>query len=130
VDAAEGDEREACGPLRSLGRGTRRQCLLLRRPIARAPTFNFEQGAAPSSIFSDQKRGKREADTEAVDQLLVFNTTESAWSELESEGAPPCARYKHGACLVPERRGAARMLIFGGQDEEGVALNDQHVLNL
>ena len=28
-------------------------------------TFNFDQGAAPSSIFSNQKRGKREADAEA-----------------------------------------------------------------
>jgi len=93
-------------------------------------TFNFEQGAAPSSIFTDKKRGKREADTEAVDEVVVFNTTVSGWTELETEGTPPCARYKHGACLVPERRGAARMFIFGGQDEEGSALNDQYVLNL
>ena len=45
----------------------------------------------------------------------MFNTTVSGWTELETEGTPPCARYKHGTCLVPERRGAARMLIFGGQ---------------
>ena len=60
----------------------------------------------------------------------MFNTSVSGWSELETEGAPPCARYKHGACLIPERRGGARMLILGGQDEEGIALSDQHVLNL
>ena len=65
-------------------------------------TFNFEQGAAPSSIFSDQKRGKRESDTEAVDQLLVFNTSTTGWSEPQAEGTPPCARYEHGACLIPE----------------------------
>lgn len=93
-------------------------------------TFNFEEGQAPTSIFSDKKRGKREADTEAVDEVVVFHTDSTSWSELETEGIAPCPRYKHGACLVPERRGAARMFVFGGQDEEGAALNDQHVLQL
>jgi len=93
-------------------------------------TFNFNEGQAPSSIFSDKKRGERAADTEAVDEVITYNVDSAEWKELETEGAAPCPRYKHGSCLIPDRRGAARMFIFGGQDEEGTALNDQYVLQL
>ena len=96
-------------------------------------TFNF--GGQPegrsSGMFSDKKKGQREADTEATDQLQRYDTEKQMWSEVEVLGDDrPSARYKHASCFVPERRGEARVFIFGGQDEDGIALNDEHFLNL
>ena len=63
-------------------------------------------------------------------QLLGYHTPTMEWKELSFEGNSPCPRYKHGACLVPERQGNARMLIFGGCDDEDGALNDLYFLDL
>jgi Ras-related protein Rab-1A len=52
------------------------------------------------------------------------------WKELSFEGDSPSPRYKMGSCLVPERQGQARMIVFGGCDEEDVAMNDLYSLDL
>lgn len=92
-------------------------------------TFAFGE-EKPNSLFSDKKRGKRESDSEVTDELLAFDTIAVEWLEVSSDGDSPCPRYKHGACLVPERRGQARMFLFGGCDEEGESLQDQFFLDL
>jgi len=53
------------------------------------------------------------------------------WSEVEPAGEErPSARYKHASCAVPERRGEAKFFIFGGQDEDGMASNEEYYLNM
>lgn len=93
-------------------------------------TFNFSDDAERPGVFSDKQRGKRGADSEVTDEVLSFDTETFEWSEQSPSGSRPCARYKHGSCLVPERRGQARMLVFGGCDEEGAALNDLYFLDI
>lgn len=95
-------------------------------------TFKFQM-EAPSSLFTgDKKKGMREAESEVTDQLLQYNTETSTWDELDFKGgnACPTPRYKHASCLVPERRGGARMFVFGGQDEEDAALNEEYFLDM
>jgi len=62
--------------------------------------------------------------------VIALDTSVMEWSETVTSGNGPCARYKHTACLVPEPRGKARMVVFGGCDEEGAALNDLFSLDL
>ena len=63
-------------------------------------------------------------------QLHCYHTPTMEWKELSFEGDAPTPRYKHGCCLVPEAKGQARMIIFGGCDEEETALNDLYSLDL
>jgi len=93
-------------------------------------TFAFAEEPPKPSIFGDKKKGRREAETECCDELLAYHTPTLEWKELSFEGQAPCPRYKHGACLVPERQGQARMLIFGGCDEEDHAMNDLYTLDM
>mmetsp|Transcript_8767 Transcript_8767/g.23148 ORF Transcript_8767/g.23148 Transcript_8767/m.23148 type:complete len:618 (-) Transcript_8767:71-1924(-) len=96
-------------------------------------TFKFQGDQPPSSMFSsDKKAGKREADTEVTDQLLQYSTESMMWDELDFKGGDACPvpRYKHASCLVPERRGQARMYVFGGQDEEGLSMDDEYFLDM
>lgn len=92
-------------------------------------TFAFSN-ERPSFALSDKRRGKRESDTEVTDELLCYNEETSEWRNVAYDGVSPSPRYKHAACLVPERRNEARMFLFGGCNEQGEALNDQYWLDL
>ena len=110
-------------------------------------TFNFAEAGEKTSIVEKLKgksKGQRESDTEAVDDVILLTTNQESgaepslaqsheWSELDTGAEPgqrPSPRYKHAAALIPDKGGKARMLIFGGQDEEKTALNDVHLLDL
>jgi len=93
-------------------------------------TFSFQEDMPKPSIFSDKKKGHRDAETEVCDELLAYHTPTMEWKEVSFEGPSPSPRYKHGACLVPEPKGLARMLVFGGCDEEERAMNDLYFLDL
>ena len=108
-------------------------------------TFNFAEAGEKTSIVEKLKgksKGQRESDTEAVDDVILLTTNQGEdggvekvhdWSDLDTGAEPgqrPSPRYKHAAALIPDKGGKARMLIFGGQDEEKTALNDVHLLDL
>jgi len=88
-------------------------------------TFAFGEERS-ASLFSDKSRGKLESDSEVTEQLIAFDTCALEWREVSQLGDAPRGRYKHAAAGVPERRGQARMFLFGGCDEEGEALDDQY----
>ena len=99
-------------------------------------TFAFEAeppkrpSLAAAVLGGDKRRGKKEADTEVCDELHVYHTPSMEWKVLSFEGESPTPRYKMGSCLVPERQGQARMLVFGGCDDDEQALNDLYSLDL
>jgi len=98
-------------------------------------TFAFsEEKPSGTMIFGDKSKGRRESDSEVTDELIVFEVDSFAapprWRETSASGTAPTPRYKHAGCTIPERRGQAKVFIFGGCDEEGVALNDEHFLDL
>ena len=98
-------------------------------------TFAFEveppkRPSMPAILGGDKKRGKKEADTEVCDELHAYHTPSMEWKVLSFEGDSPTPRYKAGSCFVPERQGQARMLVFGGCDEDETALNDLYSLDL
>ena len=65
-----------------------------------------------------------------TDELVAFDIDTMSFRETSANGGAPTPRYKHAGCLVPERRGKASVFYFGGCDEEGVALNDEYLLDL
>lgn len=88
-------------------------------------TFAFhEEFPKPSIMGGDKRKGKKSADHECCDELLTYSTSSMEWNECSYEGMSPSPRYKHGSCLVPERAGQARLIVFGGCDEEDNAMND------
>ena len=92
--------------------------------------FNPELPKRPSLLGGGKKRGMREADTEVCDELHAYHTPTMEWKDLSFEGESPSPRYKAGSCLVPERQNQAKLLIFGGCDEDEAALNDLYFLDL
>ena len=94
-------------------------------------TFAFhEEFPKPSILGGDKRRGKQKSETECCDELLAYHTPSMEWKELSFEGPAPTPRYKMGACLVPERQGQAKLMVFGGCDEAELALNDLYFLDL
>ena len=68
-----------------------------------ALTFAFGEEEKKHAMFTDKKKGKRESDTEVTDEVIEFNTELLEFNEVATRGdTPPCARYKHGACIVPK----------------------------
>ena len=48
------------------------------------------------------------------------------WHELRADGARPCERF----CLELADAGGGNLIVFGGTDTDGAALNDTHILHI
>jgi hypothetical protein len=64
------------------------------------------------------------------DSVHSLDLTTLAWTQLAPSGAQqPTPRYKHSATAIPMGKGRIRMYVFGGCDDEQIALNDQYMLD-
>lgn len=96
-------------------------------------TFNFAPGAPKPAIplpFGQKQAGEAERHAECEDELYSLDLDTFEWTQQTgAKGAVPSPRYKHSATPIPERKGKVRMFVFGGCDDEQVALNDQYMLD-
>ena len=85
----------------------------------------------PSLFVGDRMRA--DAETEVCAELHAYHASTMEWKELNGEYKEfdsPSPRCKAASCLIPERHGQAKMLIFGGCNGAEVALNDLYTLDL
>lgn len=96
-------------------------------------TFSFQPGTPKPAIplpFASNQRGEAERHAECEDELYTLDLETFEWvQQTGAKGAVPSPRYKHSATPIPERKGRVRMFVFGGCDDEHVALNDQYSLD-
>jgi N-acetylneuraminic acid mutarotase len=72
-----------------------------------------------------ESRQDEEDDVKLLDELTMFDFETGVWFAAHTTGEAPCARSGHSATPIDNNR----LVVFGGMNNEGMLMNDVHVLD-